>query len=136
MQGGKPISQASAQRAILFADVCDSTTIYQSIGDTQAFMFISRLAQRAARGREATRRQRGEVARRRAGVPVPRSRPGVPAACELQLAADKLEPADNRKLAIKVVFTWGPVVTEAGDVFGDTVNVCARLGASPTPIRC
>ena len=26
-----------------------------------------------------------------------------------------------------MVFTWGPVVTEAGDVFGDTVNVCARL---------
>jgi hypothetical protein len=49
------------------------------------------------------------------------------AACELQLAADALEPVGNRKLAIKVVFTWGPVVLQAGDVFGDTVNVCARL---------
>jgi adenylate cyclase len=49
------------------------------------------------------------------------------AACGLQAAAAKLEPGDNRKLAIKVVFTWGPVVIEAGDVFGDNVNVCARL---------
>jgi hypothetical protein len=28
---------------------------------------------------------------------------------------------------IKVGFNYGPVVTENGDVFGDTVNVCARL---------
>jgi len=51
------------------------------------------------------------------------------AACEMQSAAALLEPAEetDHKLAIKVVFTWGPVVTEGGDVFGDTVNVCARL---------
>ena len=48
-------------------------------------------------------------------------------ACEMQSAAAKVEPAGGRKLSIKVVFTWGPVVTEGGDVFGDTVNVCARL---------
>ena len=48
-------------------------------------------------------------------------------ACEMQLEAAKLEPAAGRKLSIKVVFTWGSVVTEGGDVFGDTVNVCARL---------
>ena len=51
------------------------------------------------------------------------------AACEMQGAAAQLEPVEetDHKLAIKVVFTWGPVVTEGGDVFGDTVNVCARL---------
>ena len=46
---------------------------------------------------------------------------------DMQLAAGNVEPVGGRKLAIKVVFTWGPVVTEGGDVFGDTVNVCARL---------
>ena len=49
------------------------------------------------------------------------------AACEMQTHTARLDPVENRKLAIKVVFTWGPVVTKAGDVFGDTVNVCARL---------
>lgn len=51
------------------------------------------------------------------------------AACEMQGAAAQLEPAEesDHKLAIKVVFTWGPVVSEGGDVFGDTVNVCSRL---------
>jgi hypothetical protein len=49
------------------------------------------------------------------------------AAREMQTETARLDPVENRKLAIKVVFTWGPVVTKAGDVFGDTVNVCARL---------
>jgi hypothetical protein len=49
------------------------------------------------------------------------------AAREMQTSTAGLDPVENRKLAIKVVFTWGPVVTKAGDVFGDTVNVCARL---------
>src|SRR5688572_31194680 len=51
----------------------------------------------------------------------------------MQLAAGNVEPVGGRKLAIKVVFTWGPVVSEGGDVFGDTVNVCARLVALANP---
>jgi hypothetical protein len=37
--------------------------------------------------------------------------------------------AGQRKLAIKIAWTYGPVVLERGDVFGDTVNVCSRLVA-------
>jgi hypothetical protein len=36
-------------------------------------------------------------------------------------------------MMVKVSFTWGSVVTEAGDVFGDTVNVCARLVGAAGP---
>jgi hypothetical protein len=34
---------ASGQLAVLFADVCDSTTIYESIGDTRALAAITSL---------------------------------------------------------------------------------------------
>jgi hypothetical protein len=37
------------------------------------------------------------------------------------------------KMMIKVSFTWGPVVIAEGDVFGDTVNVCARLVGAAGP---
>ena len=33
----------TSQRTILFADVCESTRIYESIGDTQALTLINRL---------------------------------------------------------------------------------------------
>ena len=56
-QGGTIVE--SAQRAVLFADVCDSTTIYESLGDTQALALINR-AVRAAR-HEGRRRTSGNV---------------------------------------------------------------------------
>ena len=55
------------------------------------------------------------------------------AACEMQVAAVEAEAGADPKLAIKVGFTWGPVVSEGGDVFGDTVNVCARLVGLANP---
>ena len=42
-------------------------------------------------------------------------------------------PTLRRELAIKVGFTYGPVVPKGGDVFGDTVNVCARLVGIANP---
>ena len=55
------------------------------------------------------------------------------AACLMQAAAAKLVPAGRRKLAIKIGCTWGPVVLKDADVFGDTVNVCARLQELANP---
>jgi hypothetical protein len=50
------------------------------------------------------------------------------AACEMQEATVALtSPTLRRELAIRVGFNYGPVVPRGGDVFGDTVNVCARL---------
>jgi adenylate cyclase len=55
------------------------------------------------------------------------------AACDMQEAAVAMESGDEQKLSIKVAFTFGPVVEEGDDVFGDTVNVCARLIAHANP---
>jgi adenylate cyclase len=55
------------------------------------------------------------------------------AACEMQTVAVDIEPQADTKLSIKIGFTWGPVVAEGGDVFGDTVNVCARVVSLANP---
>src|SRR5205814_5693941 len=50
------------------------------------------------------------------------------AACEMQEATVAMtSPTLRRELAIKVGFTYGPVLPKGGDVFGDTVNLCSRL---------
>src|SRR3989441_6306578 len=51
----------------------------------------------------------------------------------MQTAEFDLAPGSTPKLAIKVVFTYGPVIMEGADVFGDTVNVAARLVAVANP---
>jgi len=124
---------ASEQLAILFADVCDSTSIYESIGDTQALALISGLfavltAKVGAHG--------GKIVKTLGDGMVCEFKDADGAfetACDLQAAAVAAEAGAEPKLTIKVGFTWGPVVTEGGDVFGDTVNVCARIVALANP---
>ncbi|MGH8669273.1 MAG: adenylate/guanylate cyclase domain-containing protein, partial [Burkholderiales bacterium] len=55
------------------------------------------------------------------------------AACGMQQAAHEIAPRVPGRLAIKVGFNFGPVVLKGADVFGDTVNVCARLVAMANP---
>ena len=118
---------AREQLAVLFADVCDSTTIYEAIGDARALAAISALFNVLT---EKVKSHGGAIVKTIGdGMVCKFMEPdsAFNAACEIQEAAVAAESGEGPKLTIKVAFNWGPIVTEAGDVFGDTVNVCARL---------
>jgi adenylate cyclase len=55
------------------------------------------------------------------------------AATLMQAAAARMPAAGEHKLEIRIGTTWGPVVMKGEDVFGDTVNVCARLQGLANP---
>ena len=123
----------STQRAMLFADVCDSTAIYESLGDAQALALINRLFDRL-----------GAMTAAHEGIVIKTLGDGVVcqfrdadeafrAACDMQTAAASLSPRAQAKFAIKIGFNYGPVVVKGDDVFGDTVNVCSRLNALGQP---
>jgi class 3 adenylate cyclase len=124
----------TAQRAVLFADVTDSTRIYESLGDAQAHTLIESLLDLLSRTAAG---HRGSVVKKLGDGIVcafPDSDTACKAACDMQLAAlntSAARPAD--RLAVRVGFTYGPVVLSGGDVFGDTVNVCSRLVALANP---
>ena len=121
------------RRAVLFADVCDSTAIYESLGDTKALALINRLLRRLD---EKVAEYSGAVVKRLGDGMVCQfsaADAALRAACEMQTAAFNLALGNTPKLAIKVVFTYGPVIMEDADVFGDTVNVAARLVAVANP---
>ncbi|HEU4353640.1 MAG TPA: adenylate/guanylate cyclase domain-containing protein [Burkholderiales bacterium] len=123
---------ASEQLAILFADVCESTAIYESMGDARALAAINRVF---ALLKEKVQAAGGEVVKTLGDGMVcrfPRADAAFRAACAMQEGVTAHADA-GPKLMIKVSFTWGAVVTEAGDVFGDTVNVCARLVGAAGP---
>jgi hypothetical protein len=116
----------TAQRAVLFVDVTDSTRIYETLGDTQALALINRLFGLLDK---ASARHGGTVVKKLGDGIVcafPDADAAFQAACAMQIAAPGPGPA---RLTIKIGFTYGPVVLSGGDVFGDTVNVCARLVA-------
>jgi adenylate cyclase len=124
---------ASERLAVLFADVCDSTTIYESIGDTRALALIHRLFGVLA---EKVTKHGGTIVKTLGDGMVcqfPKADGAFHAACDMQVAAVAVEAESGPKLTIKIALNWGPVVKEGGDVYGDTVNVCARLAALASP---
>ena len=52
---------------------------------------------------------------------------GMQAACEMQLRVVAMPPCSGVRLAIRIGFHYGPALVERNDVFGDTVNVAARM---------
>jgi len=127
-KGDSKIAETSVRRAILFADVCDSTSIYETLGDARALAAINRLFAVLAKKVKAAK---GSVVKTMGdGMVCQFATPdaALRAACEMQEATAALtSPTLRRELAIRVGFNYGPVVPRGGDVFGDTVNVCARL---------
>jgi class 3 adenylate cyclase len=124
---------ASEQLAILFTDVCDSTTIYESIGDARAHAAINRVFAllgdkvKANGGKVIKTLGDGMVCQFGAADHAFR------AACAMQEGLASADADSGPRMMIKVSFTWGAVVTAEGDVFGDTVNVCARLVGAAGP---
>ncbi|MFN2643484.1 MAG: adenylate/guanylate cyclase domain-containing protein [Burkholderiales bacterium] len=118
----------TSQRAILFADVCESTRIYESIGDAQALALINRLF-KALDGEVAA--HGGTTVKTLGDAMVcafAEADGAFRAACAMQEAAAGLATtSESGGLKIKIGVTHGPVVLADGDVFGDTVNVCARI---------
>jgi len=128
------MKEQTKRRAVLFVDVCDSTGIYESAGDKQALALINRLFGRLTKrvsvngGAVVKTLGDGMVCLFEAPDAAFRT------ACEMQAAAvGQAMPSGHKRLEIKIGWTFGPVVTEGTDVFGDTVNVCARLADLANP---
>jgi len=51
------------------------------------------------------------------------------AACAMQCGMRDNRPVGGKQMFIRVGFQYGDVIHESGDVFGDTVNVAARVAA-------
>ena len=115
---------------MLFADVCNSTGIYEAVGDKSALALINRLFGRLAKKVKdsggAVVKTLGDGMVCQFEIPDAAFR----AACDMQAAAVGMpSPSGQKRLEIKIAWNYGPVVTKGSDVFGDTVNVCARLAA-------
>lgn len=114
--------------AVLFADVSDSTRLYESLGDTTAF---GRLRALIALLRDVTETFRGRVVKTMGDglmCVFPTADLAATAAGEMQAAVAQLPPIEgDRKLTIRVGYHFGPVIEAGEDVYGDSVNVAARV---------
>ena len=123
----------SAQRAVLFVDVTDSTKLYESLGDTVALALINGVFARL-----------DKIIAKYTGLVVKTLGDGIicvfddpdnafRAACEIQTTVHAAAQGTRNRLQLKIGFTYGPVILSKGDVFGDTMNVCSRLVVLANP---
>ena len=113
--------------AVLFADIAGSTRLYEKLGDAQAKIMIDEVL---AALRAITERYRGRVIKTIGDEVMcvfANAERGFLAATDMQNSVNALPVVTGAKRLIRVGFHAGPVIEENGDVFGDTVNVAARM---------
>ena len=112
---------------VLFADVSGSTVLYEKHGSAEALRLVELCLDCA---RRAVAAFNGEVVKSIGdeimAVFVSADDAGR-AAAKMQNCVDQLPPAHGAKLAIHVGLCAGSVISQDGDVFGDAVNVAARI---------
>src|SRR5258708_17383003 len=119
--------EETRQATVLFADVSGSTKLYETAGDAAALTAIGRCIEHMRKAAESTG---GRVVKTigdeiMALFSSPDAAAG--AASEMHAAIEQLPEVGGTKLGVRVGFHSGPVIQRDDDVFGDTVNMAARL---------
>ncbi|WP_149359171.1 adenylate/guanylate cyclase domain-containing protein [Lolliginicoccus suaedae] len=113
--------------AVMFADVSGSTELYESLGDTTASMVIAEAVDRMARavGRH------GGIVIKTIGDEVMARFSTVTDAAQGAIAIEEAMRAPlpaGPRLSVRVGLHFGQaIIRDDGDVFGDAVNVAARM---------
>ncbi len=116
--------------AIVFADICGSTAMYDLLGDTQARRLM---ASSLATLGMVVQHYGGSVVKTIGDeimCSFPSAQLGLQASCAMQMALQNTVFQGGNKMQIRVGCHYGKVICEAGDVFGDTVNVAARVAST------
>jgi len=120
-----------SKAAVLFADISGSTQLYVQHGDTTARTMIAKALEYLS---GVTRDHRGVVIKTigdEVMCKFPSADDAFDAAVGMQrtLKENAAEITDKTRVCIRVGLQWGEVVNQGGDVFGDAVNVAARVAA-------
>jgi len=126
-QGRRFAALKTETLAVLFADISRSTQLYDSLGDTVALQTIGRCISSLA---QVITENSGTVIKT-IGDEIMGTFPGVDgavlAAAGIQEAVAAEFPEESNHLLFRIGLHFGETVKKEGDVFGDTVNVAARL---------
>jgi class 3 adenylate cyclase len=123
------MSSPQQSQAVLFADVSGSTRLYEQLGDAQALATIGHclaLASDAAAGHA------GRLVKTigdEAMIVFPSADQAVTAAGEIQHRMDAFVRARGLRISFRIGVHCGTTIESGNDVFGDAVNVAARMVA-------
>ncbi len=113
---------------VMFADVSGSTRLYEMAGNAAALAAIGRCLRTMTSCADAAQGRLIKTIGDEIMVLFPSAEKAMQAALDMQLAVSELAPVSGILMSVHIGFHHGPVLSDAsGDVFGDTVNLAARL---------
>ena len=123
MREEQVVSQRQVAAAVLFADICGSTRLFEKYGDRRARQIETRVLDVLTSGTVAhdgvvIKTIGDEIMSRFASA-----QQAVSAACEMHRALKEDKELAELNIAVKIGLHYGPVLVEKGDLFGDAVNV-------------
>jgi len=123
------VNTNATEVAVLFADVSGSTRLYEALGDAQALATIDGCLTLIRRACEDHGGRVVKTIGDEAMAVFPGVNQAAQAATAMQQTISEQPPVGTSRLAIRVGFHFGPAIEADGDVFGDSVNVAARMVA-------
>lgn len=122
-------SQQTRKMAVLFADICGSTALYDQLGNEAALNMITGtlnlLKQEVAIHKGTLIKTIGDEIM----CTFPNALRAAQAARAMHLVLDAKKPGGEHPIAVRIGLHFGDVILKANDVFGDTVNVAARIAS-------
>lgn len=113
--------------AVLIADVCGSTPLYESSGNLKALSLIGDCLDNIV---QVVDEEGGTVLRSK-GDDVLCTFPSADSA--VQAASRMMEAQAGSPLEIHIGINYGPVVQDRGGIFGDVVNIAGRMQSMAKP---
>lgn len=113
----------------MFADISGSTALYDNLGDHLARRLIAQCVATMAGEISAYQGTLVKTIGDEVMCTFPSAEAAMRAACAMQSAVESAKYEGSHPMHIRIGFNYGEVICEAGDVFGDTVNVAARVAA-------
>jgi class 3 adenylate cyclase len=123
-----PIQQ-NGKAVVLFADICGSTALYEKCGNERALKIIlstlNILILEVAKHKGTLIKTIGDEIM----CSFPNINLATQAACAMHFEIDAQRPGVDQSIQIKIGFHHGEVIYKASDLYGDTVNIAARVTA-------
>jgi adenylate cyclase len=121
------MTRKSETLAIMFADIAGSTSLYETHGDDVARDMVARCI---GIMNESLLKQQGRLIKTIGDeimCEFPSAKQAMLAACDMQESVEKGKPGGKIQMFLRIGFHYGEVIRENDDVFGDAVNVAARM---------
>ena len=117
--------------AIMFADIAGSTKLYDTLGDQLARAKVAATLETMS---EITRENKGTVIKTigdEVMCTFPTAEDAGKAAWEMQerFEEEGESNTDGSPVSVRIGMHFGPAILTGGDVFGDAVNIAARMAA-------